>query len=115
MSLKTLSKAKEAILFLCRRCDEQGFYSPPRQQLIVDSLEQIDKEISRLLALKQETDTFYVPVASMHPDTVEMNMTSGNYLDPSAAWHPSKAKYDSKYIQLFAKIEDVKLDSKNET
>lgn len=107
MSLKTLSKAKEAILFLCKRCDEQGFYSPPRQQLIVDSLEQIDKEISRLLAVKQETDTLYVPVASMHPDTIAMNLKSGSYLDPASAWHPSKAKYDSNYVQLFARIEDV--------
>lgn len=113
MSLKTLSIAKEAILFLCRECDEQGFYSPPRQQLIVDSLEQIDKEIERILSLKQETDTLYVPVASMHPDTVSMNMKQGNHVDPAAAWPPSKAKYDSKYIQLFARIEDI--HPKNET
>lgn len=107
MSIKALSKAKEAILFLCKRCDEQGFYSPPRQQLIVESLEQIDEEISKLIALKEQADELYVPVASMHPDTLAMNLKSNSSIDQAAAWSPSKAKYDSNYVQLFARIEDV--------
>ena len=107
MSIEALLKAKEAILFLCKMSDRQGFYETPRQRIIVEALQGIDREIERIQALKEQSDLLYMPVASMHPDTIAMNLKSGSYLDPASAWHPSKAKYDSNYVQLFARIEDV--------
>lgn len=32
------NKLKEALLFLCRRCEEQGFYSPTRQPVVQEAL-----------------------------------------------------------------------------
>lgn len=59
-TLKVLSKAKEAILYLCRRCDEQGFYTPPRQKLIEDALNQLEAESTRLTTELIEAGEYFI-------------------------------------------------------
>jgi hypothetical protein len=42
-----LEKSFETILYFCRRCEEQGFYSPPRQAHVIETLNLLTKRLSR--------------------------------------------------------------------
>lgn len=106
-TLNALSKGKEAILYLCRRCDEQGFYSPGRQKLVEEALLKLTEEIDLLMKEGQIDIEPFVKVGSMHIDTLQSHLQKTSDLDPSPIWAHRRAVYDESYISLYAIKNDL--------